>query len=55
VLSKRFGLDGQPRSLAAVGEATGISRERARQLQSAALSELRERGRELGLEGLLAA
>jgi len=54
VLSKRFGLDGQPRSLAAVGETLGVSRERARQLEGAALSELRERRRELGLEGLAA-
>jgi Sigma-70, region 4 len=46
--------DGQPRSLAAVGETLGVSRERARQLESAALSELRERQRELGLEGLAA-
>jgi RNA polymerase primary sigma factor len=54
VLSRRFGLDGQPWSLAAVGEALGVSRERARQLESAALCELRERPRELGLEGLAA-
>jgi RNA polymerase primary sigma factor len=54
VLSERFGLDGRPRSLAAVGEALGVSRERARQLESAALCELRERRRELGLEGLAA-
>jgi RNA polymerase primary sigma factor len=54
VLSTRFGLDGLPRSLAAVGEALGVSRERARQLESAALGELRERRRELGLEGLAA-
>jgi RNA polymerase primary sigma factor len=54
VLSSRFGLDGHPRSLAAVGKDLGVSRERARQLESAALSELRERRRELGLEGLAA-
>jgi RNA polymerase primary sigma factor len=54
VLSSRFGLDGHPRSLAAVGKALGVSRERARQLEGAALSELRERRRELGLEGLAA-
>jgi hypothetical protein len=32
----------------------GFARERARQLESAALCELRERRRELGLEGLVA-
>jgi RNA polymerase primary sigma factor len=54
VLSRRYGLDGRPRSLAAVGETLGVSRERVRQLENAALSELRERRRELGLEGLAA-
>jgi DNA-directed RNA polymerase sigma subunit (sigma70/sigma32) len=54
VLSSRFGLDEHPRSLAAVGKDLGVSRERARQLESAALSELRERWRELGLAGLAA-
>jgi DNA-directed RNA polymerase sigma subunit (sigma70/sigma32) len=47
VLSRRFGLDGPPRNLAAVRETLGVSLERARQLESAALFELRER--ELGL------
>ena len=47
-------LDGLSGSLAAVGEALGVSRERARQLESAALCELRDRRRELGLEGLAA-
>jgi RNA polymerase primary sigma factor len=54
VLSRRYGLDGRPRSLAAVGEILGVSRERARQLENAALSELRQRQRELGLERLAA-
>ncbi len=54
VLSRRYGLNGWPRSLAGVGETLGVSRERARQLENAALSELRERRRELGLEGLAA-
>jgi DNA-directed RNA polymerase sigma subunit (sigma70/sigma32) len=43
VLSRRYGLDGRPRSLTAVGEILGVSRER-----------LRERRRELGLERLAA-
>ncbi len=45
VLSRRYGF----RSLGAVGETLGASRERVRQLQNATLSELRQR--ELGLEG----
>jgi DNA-directed RNA polymerase sigma subunit (sigma70/sigma32) len=42
VLQLRFGLeDGQPRSLADVGQRLGMSRERARQLESAGLRTLR--------------
>ncbi len=54
VLSGRAGFDGQPRSLAAIGKGLGVSRERVRQLEGVALRELRERRRELGLEGLAA-
>jgi RNA polymerase primary sigma factor len=54
ILSGHSGLDGEPRSLTALGRSLGISRERARQLEKAALTELGERRRELGLEGLVA-
>lgn len=54
ILSKRVGLDGPPLSLAAIGKGLGISRERVRQLEGAALKELRERREELSLEGLAA-
>lgn len=54
VLSGRVGFDGQPRSLVAIGKNLGVSRERARQLEGAALRELRERQEELRLEGLAA-
>jgi RNA polymerase primary sigma factor len=54
VLVKRTGFDGNPRSLTAIGESLGVSRERARQLEGKALKELRERRGELGLEGLAA-
>ena len=37
-----------------IGKRLGVSRERARQLEGKALKELRERRRELGLEGLVA-
>jgi RNA polymerase primary sigma factor len=54
VLSGRTGLDGRPQSLSTLGKSLGISRERARQLEGKALKELRERQRELRLEGLVA-
>lgn len=54
ILVGRTGFDGAPRSLTAIGKDLGISRERARQLETAALSELRDRRREWGLEGLAA-
>jgi RNA polymerase primary sigma factor len=42
VLSRRFGLDGQPtQTLEQVGADLGITRERVRQLESRALRELR--------------
>jgi RNA polymerase primary sigma factor len=40
VVSLRYGLDGEPMSLAEVGRRLGISRERARQLERAALERL---------------
>jgi RNA polymerase primary sigma factor len=54
VLSGRSGFDGQPQSLATIGKRLGVSRERARQIEGAALKELRGRRKELGLEGLVA-
>jgi RNA polymerase primary sigma factor len=48
VVELRHGLDGKPpRTLAEVGEALGISRERARQLEAQALRKLRLHGRDL--------
>lgn len=54
VLVERTGFDREPRSLTAIGKDLGVSRERARQLEGAALRELRDHGREWGLEGLAA-
>ncbi len=54
VLSGRTGFDEDPQSLTTIGRSLGVSRERARQLEGKALKELRERRRELGLEGLVA-
>lgn len=45
VLVGRFGLDGEPpRSLGAIGDALGITRERVRQLEARALIRLRDMG-----------
>ncbi len=54
VLSKRAGFDGPLQSLVSIGKGLGVSRERARQLEGAALRELREHRDELRLEGLAA-
>ena len=54
VLVERTGFDREPRSLMAIGEDLGVSRERARQLEAAALGKLRDHRREWGLEGLAA-
>jgi RNA polymerase primary sigma factor len=54
VLVERSGFDGEPRSLTAIGKDLGISRERARQLEGAALKELRDYRSEWGLEDLAA-
>ena len=39
-MSLRYGLDGEPMSLSDIGRRLGISRERARQLERAALERL---------------
>ena len=50
VLNLRFGLDGGPRrTLQEVGQALGVTRERARQLESRALQKLRDVARSRGL------
>ncbi len=54
VVSERAGFDGTCRSLVEVGRRLGVSRERARQLESSALRALHRRRKELGLEGLAA-
>lgn len=54
VLRLRFGLDdGCLRSLEQTGQELGISKERARQLEQAAMDKLRRLGAELGLEDFL--
>jgi RNA polymerase primary sigma factor len=54
VLRLRFGLDdGQARSLEQTGKELGISKERARQLEHAAMDKLRQMGGPLGLEDFL--
>jgi RNA polymerase sigma factor (sigma-70 family) len=40
VLELRFGFDGEPTSLEAIGRELGISRERVRQLEEAAYAQL---------------
>jgi RNA polymerase primary sigma factor len=42
VLERRFGLDGEPKTLEEVGEGLGVTRERVRQLETRALRELRQ-------------
>lgn len=54
VLRLRFGLDdGVERSLEQTGRELGISKERARQLEHAAMDKLRQMGEPLGLEDFL--
>jgi RNA polymerase primary sigma factor len=60
IISQRFGLDGgQPKTLEDVGKDFGITRERIRQLQNAALGKLRralmKKEKVLGIEFLVAA
>jgi RNA polymerase primary sigma factor len=54
VIDLRYGLsDGRPRTLKEVSGAFGLTRERIRQLETAALSHLREVGEEGGLREYL--
>jgi RNA polymerase primary sigma factor len=50
VLELRFGFDGEPRTLEAIGKALGISRERIRQLETRALAQLRSELADLDLD-----
>jgi len=53
ILRARFGFDGPPKSLAAIGRELGLSRERVRQLESRARSKLRTRAKEKALNHYL--
>jgi RNA polymerase primary sigma factor len=50
VLELRFGFDGEPRTLEAIGKELGISRERIRQLETRALAQLRSELADLDLD-----
>ncbi len=53
VLRLRYGLDGQPQTLEAVGAVLGVTRERARQIEKTGLAALRANVERHGLIGLL--
>lgn len=53
VLRKRFGIDETDRTLTEVGKSFGVSRERVRQIESAALSKLRKASERLELHSHL--
>lgn len=53
ILRARFGFDGPPKSLAAIGREMGLSRERVRQIESRARAKLRARAKEKALNHYL--
>jgi RNA polymerase primary sigma factor len=53
ILRARFGFDGRPKSLAAIGRELGLSRERIRQIESRARSKLRVLAKQKALRNYL--
>ena len=53
IMRARFGFDGPPKSLAAIGRELGLSRERVRQLESRARGKLRAMAKEKALNNYL--